>query len=156
MPDFDEIYSVYFKEVYKFVFSLCRNHSLAEEVTEETFFKALLKIDGFKGDCKIGTWLCKIAKNTYFDYVKKHKRQTELNPDTASDDDIAKCFEDSETAYLIHKALHKLKEPYKEVFGLRVLGEMEFSKIAALFGKSESWARVTCYRAKIMIKEELK
>lgn len=156
MEDFDRIYAEYFSEVYKFVLSLCRNPSLAEEITQEAFFKALKNIDGFKGDCKLNTWLCKIAKNTFYSYTKKHGRQADYPLDSImSDDNIEEKFADKETAYAIHKVLHKLNEPYKEVFWLRTFGELSFSQIGALFSKTESWARVTYYRAKIMIREEI-
>ncbi len=157
MRDFDEIYAKYFKEVYKFVLTICRNQVLAEEITQETFFKALKNIDSFKGNCKIGTWLCQIAKNAYWDYSKKHNLKADYPLENIiSEEDIECRFADKETAYELHKLLHKLSEPYKEVFHLRTFGELSFSQIAALFGKTESWARVTYYRAKVMIKEELK
>ena len=156
MEDFDQIYADYYSEVYKFVLSLCQNHSLAEEITQESFFKALKSIDSFNGNCKISTWLCKIARNTLFSYTKKHNRQVDYPLDAIlSDENIEEQFADKETAYAIHKVLHKLNEPYKEVFWLRIFGELSFAQIGALFEKTESWARVTYYRAKIMIKEEL-
>lgn len=157
MQDFDQIYSEYFALVYKFILRLCQNSSLAEEITQETFFKALKNIDGFEGNCQISTWLCKIAKNTFYSYVKKHDKQTDYPLDTiVSDENIEEQFENKETVYRIHKVLHKLNEPYKEVFWLRTFGELSFSQIAVLFDRTESWARVTYYRAKIMIKEELR
>lgn len=156
MEDFDQIYADYYSEVYKFVLSLCQNHSLAEEITQESFFKALKSIDSFNGNCKISTWLCKIARNTLFSYTKKHNRQVDHPLDIIlSDENIEEQFADKETAYAIHKVLHKLNEPYKEVFWLRIFGELSFAQVGALFEKTESWARVTYYRAKIMIKEEL-
>ncbi len=156
MEDFDQIYADYYSEVYKFVLSLCQNHSLAEEITQESFFKALKSIDSFNGNSKISTWLCKIARNTLFSYTKKHNRQVDYPLDIIlSDENIEEQFADKETAYAIHKVLHKLNEPYKEVFWLRIFGELSFAQIGALFEKTESWARVTYYRAKIMIKEEL-
>lgn len=156
MQDFDKIYSDYFSEVYKFVLSLCRNPALAEEITQEAFFKALKNIDSFKENCKLSTWLCKIAKNTFYSYVKKHNEQVQYPLEIIiSDENIEEQFTDKETAYAIHKILHKLNEPYKEVFWLRTFGELSYAQIGALFSKSESWARVTYYRSKILIKEEL-
>ena len=154
--DFDEIYSEYFSEVYKFVLSLCQNPSLAEEITQEAFFKTLKSIDSFKGDCSLSTWLCKIAKNTYLSYARRENRRAdsplEIIP---SEENIESRLSDKETAYAIYKILHKLKEPYKEVFWLRTFGELSFSQIGAIFDKTESWARVTYYRAKLLIREEL-
>ena len=156
MEDFDELYTQYFSEVYKYVLSLCHDPLLAEELTLEAFFKALKRIDSFHGDCRISTWLCEIAKNTFYNYARKHSRQAEPSYDRIlSGENIEERFADRETAYAIHKVLHKLKEPYKEVFWLRTFGELSFAQIGSLFGKSESWARVTYYRAKIKIKEEL-
>ena len=156
MEDFDKIYAEYYSEVYKFVLTLCQNPTLAEEITQESFFKALKSIDSFNGRCKLSTWLCKIARNTFYSYTKKHNRQVDYPLDAIlSDENIEEQFADKEIAYAIHKALHKLNEPYKEVFWLRIFGELSFAQIGALFEKTESWARVTYYRAKIMIKEEL-
>ena len=117
MEDFDKIYTEYFSEVYKFVLSLCKNPALAEEVTQETFFKALKNIDRFKGNSSLNTWLCIIAKNTFYSYAKKQGRQSDFSLDNiASDEYIEEQFADAETAYAIHKVLHSLEEPYKEVF----------------------------------------
>ena len=62
---------------------------------------------------------------------------------------------DKEQAIAIHKLLHKLEEPYKEVFHLRTFGELSFKEIGEVFGKTESWSRVTYYRAKMKIIENL-
>ena len=157
MEEFDKIYAEYYSEVYKFVLALCQNHTLAEEITQESFFKALRSIDNFNGNCKLSTWLCKIARNTFYSYTKKHNRKVDYPLEAIlSDENIEEQFADKEIAYAIHKVLHKLNEPYKEVFWLRIFGELSFAQIGALFEKTENWARVTYYRAKIMIKEELK
>lgn len=156
MEDFDRIYVKYFSEVYKFVLSLCQNPALAEEITQESFFKALKSIDRFNGDCAIKTWLCKIARNTLYSYAKKLNKQVDSPLDIImSDEDLEEQFADKETAYAIHRVLHKLNEPYKEVFWLRTFGELSFARIGELFSKTESWARVTYYRARIMIKEDI-
>ena len=128
-------------------------------LTQETFFKALKKVDDFRGECDLRVWLCHISKNTYYDYLKKNKKyvpeaQNELSEDVFSAD-FVQDFADKKTAFRVHKVLHKLSEPYKEVFSLRVFGELSFSDISDLFGKSESWARVTYHRACKKIREEL-
>ena len=158
MTDFQEVYCLYFREVYRYALSLCRNESLAEEITQETFYKALAKLDSFDGKCKISVWLCQIAKNTYISICRKNKHLN-LNASTdlsQSNGDIEESFFDKETAFAIHKVLHTLDEPYKEVFSLRTFGELSFKQIAELFGKTEAWARVTYHRARLRIKEELK
>ena len=154
--EIETIYRKYFHDVFLYIRALSENESLAEEITQETFFKALKNIDGFKGNCKLSTWLCHIAKNTVYSHAKKQNKQVDYPLEMLlSQENIEEQFSDRETADAIHKVLHKLKEPYKEVFWLRVFGELSFSQIGALFDKTESWARVTYYRAKVLIKEEL-
>ena len=156
MEDFDEVYRACFPEIYRFALALCRDPSLAEELTQETFFKALKAIDSFSGNCSLTTWLCQIAKNEYFSYRRKNNCQTdELPLELPSGEDVEQRFADRETALAVHEALHRLREPYKEVFSLRTFAELPFAQIGLLFGKTESWARVTYYRAKVLLKEEL-
>ena len=156
MQDFDKIYTEYFSQVYKFVLSLCRDPDLAEEITQESFFKALKNIDSFNCNCRIETWLCQIARNTFYSYMRKHKDQVDYPLEIIiSDENIEQQFADKEAAYAIHKVLHKIPEPYKEIFWLRTFGDLSFRQVGEIFNKTESWARVTYYRAKVMIKEEL-
>lgn len=157
MTDFQEVYDLYFRDVYRYALSLCQNESLAEEITQETFYKALQKLDSFDGKGKVYIWLCQIAKNTYISFCRKDK-YLDLDTDTTqlpSTGNIEDNFCDQETAFAIHKVLHTLEEPYKEVFSLRTFGELSFKQIAELFGKTETWARVTYHRARLKIKEEL-
>lgn len=154
MPDFENIYELYFKDVYRFVLSLTQNESIAEEITQETFFKALKSIDQFNGSCKVNVWLCQIAKNTYFSYTRKEKRITDFTlDDQVSETNIERSLAQKDEALLIHKLLHALDEPYKEVFSLRVFAELSFSEIGNIFGKTESWSRVTFHRGKRKIQE---
>ena len=157
MQDFDGIYKENFTDVYKFVLGLCRDPVLAEELTQETFFKALRKIDSFKGESRFYTWLCGIARNVYIDHTRRREQASDpLLGQISDDSDLEEKLADREAAYAIHRVLHKLQEPYKEVFWLRTFGELSFVRIGELFEKSESWARVTYYRAKVKIKEEIK
>lgn len=158
MADFGEIYSEHFSDVYKYVLSICRDETVAEEVTQDTFFKAMRHIDNFNGSCTLYVWLCQIAKNTYFSLYKKQKRivsdiDTE-QPDTEIN--LEHDYFDKDTAKRLHVLLHNLNEPYKEVFTLRVLGELPFSQIGELFGKTDSWARLIFYRAKKQLQEAMK
>ncbi|MDD6189565.1 MAG: sigma-70 family RNA polymerase sigma factor [Clostridiales bacterium] len=157
MTDFDRVYDLYFKDVYKYALSLSKNEAIAEELTQETFFKALEKIDGFDGKCKLFVWLCQIAKNTYFSMCRKEKHLDREAEEKAEKSGglIEQELMSREDAFEIHRILHMLEEPYKEVFSLRVFGELSFGQIAELFGKTESWARVTYHRAKIKIREEM-
>ena len=153
MEDFQEVYDLYFKDVYKYALSLSRDPNIAEEITQETFFKALKNIDSFRGQCRLYVWLCQIAKNTYITWAKKQSRASPV--EVAVEESLEDHLLTKESAFEIHKALHRLSEPYKEVFSLRVFGELSFSQIGELFGKTESWARVTYHRARLKIKEEM-
>lgn len=154
--NFEEVYKNYFKEVFLYLRSLSADENIAEEVAQETFVKALGAIDRFDGSKDIRAWLFTIAKNSYFTYCKKQKKFTDidLSGQTASEDlSVEECIDNSDSAFLIHRFLHSMEEPYKEVFSLRVFGELPFEKIGLLFGKSSGWARVTFYRAKKQIFE---
>ena len=151
MADFEAIYTQHFRNVYKYVFSICRDESVAEEITQEAFCKAMEHLNSFEGKCTLYVWLCQIAKNTYFTYAKKQKRyapETDIDQSVQTKTDFESMLYDRETAWQIHKLLHQLSEPYKEIFSLRVFGELPFSQIGELFGKSDSWARLIFYRAK--------
>lgn len=153
--DFETVFTQYFRDVFLYVRSLAASEETAEEVTQETFFKALKAIEQFDGRKDIRAWLFTIARNTYYSYLRQQKHLAdEPPPETAdSQQDFALQFVDEERALLIHRFLHEMKEPYKEVFNLRVFGELSFEKIGSIFGKSAGWARVTYYRAKKQIVE---
>ena len=154
----EALYEQYFHDVYRYLRALTQNDSLAEELTQETFFRAMRTLDSFKGNCDVRVWLCQIAKNAYISLCRRQKHHTGEEPpenvrDTAPHVQLA--LEESETVQEIHKILHAMKEPYKEVFMLRVFGELSFRQIGALFGKTENWACVTFYRAKQKIMNEM-
>lgn len=157
MDSFEKIYSEYFDAVFQYTVSLCQDEMWAEEITEEAFFKALKSIDTFRGECKLSVWLCQIAKNTFYTEARRRQRQAEPPSEAASAaDSIEQRLFDKETALELHKLLHLLDQPYKEVFWMRTFGELSFKEIGSLWGKSESWARVTYHRAKMKIKEDVK
>lgn len=158
VPDFEVIYKKYLFDVKKYVLHLCRDEVLAEEITQETFFKAMNHINQFNGDCTLYVWLCQIAKNSYFTFEKKERKIIQEIDDQYQDSRI-----DFETAYLnkeeakqLHILIHNLSEPYKEVFILRIFGELSFLQIGDLFGKTDSWARLVFYRAKKQLQGEFK
>ena len=156
--DFETIYTRYFRKVYAFAFSLSRDAHQAEEITQETFFRAMKHPEQFEGRSSIDTYLCSIAHNWYISSLRSRKR---LAPEQdlstiPSDENIEAEYERKDMTRQLHVLLHGLEEPYKEVFTLRVFGELPFSEIGALFGKGEGWARVTYYRAKQKLQEKTK
>ena len=157
MP-FEEMYQRYFRDVYRFCRGLTQDGALAEEIAQETFFKALKAADKFDGSKDIRAWLFTIARNAWYSYCRAHKRtlsQEDLPQELPDSVRLEERIEDEESAFAIHQFLHAMEEPYKEVFSLRVFGELPYEKIGRLFGKSANWARVTFYRAKLQIIEHM-
>lgn len=157
--EFERIYQLYFEGVFLYVLKLTKNQHIAEEITSDTFFKAMNSIDKFQGNCEMNSWLCQIAKNTYYSYVRKN-RVIDYNYEMDKKEDInSVCIEEyitsNDAVMHIHKVLHLLEEPYKEVFMLRVFSELSFKQIAKIFKKSDNWACVTFYRAKKKIQAEM-
>lgn len=153
--DLEKLYQKYFKEIYLFLKSLSSSEEVAEEITQETFFKVIKSIDTFDGSSDIRAWIFTIARNTYYTHYKKRKFIISEPMDYIPDNkvDLLTQFINEDTGFMIHKILHDMNEPYKEVFSLRVFGELPFEKIGMLFNKNASWARVTFYRAKNKILE---
>lgn len=133
--------------VYRFLLSLCGNEDLAEELTSETFYQAYLHIGSFRGACKPETWLCQIAKNAFYREMRRTKRIVPWEDPGAAGDPLEGLAR-RDQALRIHRLLHQLRDPYKEVFLLRVFGELRFQEIADIYEKTESWAKTTFYRAK--------
>ncbi len=157
MGTFEKLYKQYYSQVYFYVLGLCRNEHIAEEITQETFFKVLKKMDTFKGECKVNVWMIQIAKNTFYNYCREKKLDPESSLEGVEiEGTIEEKIIDKEAAEQIHMILHRMQEPYKEVFWMRTFGELSFKEIGSIHGKTESWARVTYHRAKLMIKEELR
>ena len=158
MSDFDEIYRLYAKNVYRFLLKMSGSKEVAEELTSDTFYRAVRTIDSYHGSCKMSEWLCGIAKNLYIDYLRKSERKNVAIGDSDFSDgsDIVLKFEDREQVLNIHRILHTLEDPYKEVFSLRIFSELSFKEIGSLFGKSDGWARVIFFRAKEMIIKEIR
>ena len=159
---FHEIYEKYSTDLYSFIIKLCGNEQLAKDIMQDTMLRAFTHFDQYNGRCNIKTWLCTIAKNVYFDHLRKSEsRNTSLDTaENAAVDSFEQSLTDSDTAIRIHHLLHELDEPYREVLLLRIFAELKFSDIGSVFGKSENWAGVTYYRGKqklieLMKKEEL-
>ena len=154
MLNLDSIYKEYASFIYKYLYSLCHDEHLAEELTQETFYQAVKSAKKYDNSCKVSTWLCQIAKNTYSSLATRQKNAPYVDV-TEGSGDPEEALLASDSAFAIHRILHDLKEPYKEVFTLRVYGQLPFSQIGQLFGKSDSWARLIYYRAKQEIRRNL-
>ena len=160
MTDFEKIYNEYFNDVYLYIKRLSGDEHIAEEITSETFFKALKSIDSFRGECEIRVWLCQIAKNSYYTYVKKNSKvqnvdEAELINLPDNKNNVENEVQSKLQAFAIQKVLHEIDEPYREVFMWRVYADLRFKEIAGIFNKNENWACVTYHRARKLIKERL-
>jgi RNA polymerase sigma-70 factor (ECF subfamily) len=146
--EIEKLYGLYYQKVYSYVMCLMKDRTMAEEITQNTFIKAM------KSECHGSeySWLCTIAHNLAVDACRQKQKTVPL-------DAVAEpaCEEplDHDTVLAIHRILHTLKEPYKEVFELRIFADLSFREIAGLFHKTESWARVTYHRARLMIRERM-
>ncbi len=155
--EFEQIYRMYFTDVFRYIRKLSGDEQIAEEITADTFFKAMNAIDRFRGDCDIRVWLCQIAKNCYYSYLKKKKRMElvedpELLNLADQGENLEEALARNEETLQIQNILHELPDPYKEVFMWRVFAELSFKQIGQIFEKSENWACVTYHRARMMIK----
>ncbi|MBQ5312337.1 MAG: RNA polymerase sigma factor [Oscillospiraceae bacterium] len=158
--DFDEIYRLYSESLYRFILSMCRNESTAMDIMQETMLRAIENIESFRGS-SIKSYLFTIARNLYLDSLKKaENRNISSDEDELIDSEsFVERLTDKETALSIHRLLHCLDEPYKEIFTLRVFAELSFREIGDIFGSSENWARTAFFRAKkkitaLMAKED--
>lgn len=158
MADFEKIYKENFDFIYKYLLRLSGNNSVAEELTSETFFRAYMNISSLKDENKVSVWLCQIAKNSYYAYYNEQKKLGQLDEaaNIKSEAEIENLFEQKELSAKAFQCLHSLEEPYKEVFMLSVFGQLSLKDISKIFNKSESWARVTFYRAKQKLSERMK
>ena len=158
MTDFETLFDDNREFILKFLLKLTRNYSLAEELTQETFFRAYMNYSSLRNKEKASVWLCQIAKNTYYAWYNEYKKidsyeNTKLQSDTES---IEEAFLQKELSKEALACLHETEEPYKTVFMLSVFGGFTFKDISAIFAKSESWARVTFYRAKQKLLEKMR
>ena len=164
MDTFDVIFTTYSPLVFRYLRSLCGDAAVAEELTAETFYRAYTHFDSFRGDSKLETWLCAIAKNQYFFYMKKHVRmQADSDVDRmvagAGITEVAMSAEQEVMQQVgqmeLLKKLHVFPEPGREVLYLRMFGNLSFREIGEVMGKTENWARVTFFRARTNLRKEL-
>lgn len=159
MAAFQKIYEEYAQPVYRFLLSLTGNEDFAEELLQETFYHALQYIDRFEGRCSLYTWLCQIGKNAWIRECRRNKRYCKTGWDDLT---LPAHGPTLDTQVIINdeyrrarKAIQEMAEPYRDVFVMHALGGIKLKEIACIYGKSESWARVTYFRAKQKIAQEV-
>ena len=152
----ERLYNAYYMRVFSYVMTLSGDRHSAEEITQETFFRAFSKTAAFRNESDEVTWLCAIAKNCFVDETRRRNKAAPI-PDEmpAGGKSIEQQVTDKDSSFRIHAALHTMDEPYREVFELRIFGELSFSQIGTIFGKTENWARVTYHRARLKLMERM-
>lgn len=155
MQDLEQIYKQYFETVNKYLFCLTHNSDISEELTQETFYRAVKRINTFKGECKMSVWLCQIAKNLWYDELKKNKKLENIEQTflIQSKENLEENIILNENKLELYKKLQKLDKQTREVIYLRITGELSFKEIGDILNKTENWARVTFYRGKQKLKE---
>ena len=159
MKNLEKIYKDNYQLVYKYLLCLTQNSDIAEELTQETFYKMIKKINTFKGNSKISVWLCEIGKNLWYDELRKKKYKT-ISYDEFQDTESSFNKESLENEYIIKEQIAETTQKIenldfltKRVLYLRLNAELSFKEIGSSLGQTETWARVTFYRGKTKIKE---
>ena len=153
---YEKLYEACYMRVFSYAMTLAGDRHLAEEITQETFFRAFTKLDGFRGHSDEVTWLCAIAKNLFGDEKRRQGRAGAMPEEAVSQNrGVEQTAVERDSSFRVHLALHALEEPYREVFELRVFGELSFLQIGQIFQKTENWARVTFHRARAKLKERM-
>ena len=161
MESMEQLYKKHSLMIYAFLLSKTEDPDIAEELTQETFYQAVKSLSSFKGQSSASTWLCGIANNVWLVHLRKQRKDKDLMAaDTNSDEVKYSSAEDvflkkSDSIALL-KALHRVKEPMREVLYLRLMGCLSFREIGQIMGQSENWARVTFYRGKTKLIEGVK
>lgn len=153
----ERLYNTYYMRVFSYVMTLSGDRHTSEEITQEAFFRAFSKTASFRNESDEVTWLCAIAKNCFVDETRRRNKTAPMPEELpASGKSIEQQVSDRDSSFRIHAALHTMEEPYREIFELRVFGELSFSQIGTIFGKTENWARVTYHRARLKLQERMK
>ena len=151
----EQFYKDNYHIVYGYLLSLCGSKALAEDLTSETFLKAISKIGSYDGSVKPSTWLCAIGKNLYLNERKRLRRHVPLDSVAiAEDTTMEEKIIEKDTAKRIEELSRKLEPPKNQVFAMRLNG-LSFREIGEALGKTENWARVTFFRTKNEILAEL-
>lgn len=150
----EDIYQENYPIVYGYLLSLCGDIPLAEDLAAETFFKAFLHPRRYDGTCKLSTWLCTIGKNLYINERKRQRRSRRLMPRPLVAPDPEDLLLEKEQLAQLYRTTQQLEQPYGQVLFMRLEG-LSFRQIGEAMGKTENWARVTFFRAKVKIQERM-
>lgn len=153
----DELYAQYSQIVFHFLYAKCQDPALAEDLMQDTFLKALECIDNYDGSCKVSTWLCQIAKHLLYQHWEKYSRARleELDESLEAPHDTERQAIAKIELMNVWDRLQKLPSDMRKVVELRALSDLPYREIGRMLGRSENWARVTFYRAKMSLLKEV-
>jgi len=157
--DIEAVYRQYALPLKKFIVSMCSDSDMADDIVSETFFRAIKNIDSFYGG-NIFTWLCTIAKNIFFNLMKKKETQNvSLDAEEQAEPVSPKKTEDMVIQKMnsleLLKNMQSLGYEEREVIYLRIFADLSFGDIGEVLGKTENWARVTFFRSKDKLKRRM-
>ena len=150
------LYQKYQKEIYLYLYSLCKNRDLAEDLVQETFLKAIFSLSDEHTNMR--AWLYLVARNLYYNFSQKQKKEV------LQDEFDAKSYEKEvmdglehilrdERKRILYNALQHIKEDRREVLVMQYFGELSQKEIAALLQKTPENVRILAYRGKIELRE---
>lgn len=149
----NKIYAMYHRELYLYIYSLCRNREIAEDLLQETFLKAILSLPSYHSNVR--AWLYMVARNLYFNLLKREKNKVGLEEVTdlpAGDADMAESLIANDRKRSLYEALQTLPRAKREVVVLQYFGGFSQKEIAVLLHLTPENVRVLSYRAKKEIK----
>ncbi len=164
--EFQQLYGSYYSDIFRFLLKWTDgNETLAEELTQETFFQVFLSLHRYRGDCKIKTWICQIAKNVSYKYFEKHpqnvnleellngngaslQEKISLNNKVLSTPSIEEDLIHQEDLLRLRKAIKSLKKKYRNVIIYRTYFELSFQEIGEIMKISPNSAKVLYHRGK--------
>jgi len=151
----ERFYKENYSVVYGYLLSLCGDPVLAEELTAETFSKALHQLHRYDPKYKPSTWLCTIGRNLLYNEYRRRKKLTALeDADWVSVPSAEAAYIQKELVRHIRSYLKVLPSEQQQLFRMRLQG-MSFRDIGLALNKNENWARVTYYRIKHKIRTEM-
>jgi len=155
----EDMYHQNYHIVRGYILSICGDEHLAEDIASETFLRAIRHHKSYDGTCRPSTWLCTIARNLLYDEFRRSKRLVSLEQQESAEQafslfDLEQYIINKESSRRILELATTLKEDARQVFFMR-LENLSFAEIGDSLGKSETWARVTYFRAKNKILEEM-
>ena len=158
--DIERLYVAYSKLIYGYLLKCTGDESLSEELTQETFYQAMISMERFQGKCKESVWLCQIAKHIWYKNLRKEKKYTYVPEDQWETlippcDSVETSVFEQRDKLTLYKYIRLLPKDMQEVVYLRLTGDLSFGEIGEIMDRSEVWARTNYYRAKERLMKEV-